>query len=153
MISLNRRMLYGKIEPHEVGKHISHRFLTGIQRAMKVRAEVGDKNFYDVDFRELIKKPRDVIRGIKKWHGMDHDGESERRMDEWFETKRDDAKGEHVYTGEMWGLDVNDIHTRYGEYIEHFGVWTKAAGIPGGDREKTSDVQAIAEKLPPPPGD
>ena len=153
MISLNRRMLYGKIEPHEVGAHISHRFLTGIQRAMKVRDERGDKNFFDVDFRQLVKEPRQVIRSIKAWHGMDHDEESERRMDEWFDTKRDDAKGKHVYTGEMWGLDVQDIHRRYGEYIERFGVWTKAAGIPGGDREKTSDVQAIASKLPPPPGD
>jgi hypothetical protein len=153
MISLNRRMLYGKIEPHEVGKHISHRFLTGIQRAMKVRDERGDANFFDVDFRQLVKEPRDVIRAIKAWHGMDHDEESERRMDEWFETKRDDAKGKHVYTGEMWGLDVDDIHARYGDYIRRFNVWTKAAGIPGGDREKTSDVQAIAAQLPPPPGD
>ena len=153
MISLNRRMLFGKIDPHEVGKHISHRFLTGIERAMDVRDRVGEKNFFDVDFRQLVKEPRSVMRAIKEWHGMDHDEESERRMDEWFETKRDDAKGKHVYTGEMWGLNVEDIHQRYSRYIERFGVWTKAAGIPGGDREKTSDVVALAKQLPPPPGD
>ncbi len=153
MISLNRRMLYGRIDPLEVGRHISERFHTGITRAMAVRDQRGDDNFFDVDFRELIKQPRDVIRSIKSWHGMDHDQESERRMDEWFETKRDDAKGKHVYTGEMWGLDVGEIHDRYGEYINRFGVWTKAAGIPGGDREKTSDVVAIAQQLPPAPGD
>ena len=120
---------------------------------MKVRDERGDANFYDVDFRQLIKTPRDVIRAIKDWHGLDHDQESERRMDEWFETKRDDAKGKHVYTGEMWGLDVADIHQRYSRYIERFGVWTKAAGIPGGDREKHSNVVALAKQLPLAPGD
>ena len=114
MISLNRRMLFGKIDPHEVGRHITGRFLTGIERAMKVRDERGDANFYDVDFRQLIKTPRDVIRAIKDWHGLDHDQESERRMDEWFTVVEGRALLElrDLATGERRDIELDAAEPR-----------------------------------------
>jgi hypothetical protein len=138
MISLNRRMLFGKIDPKEVGRHITDRFHTGIERAMDVRARRGDARFYDIGFRDLIKDPRAVVRDIKRWHGMDHDEESERRMDEWIETKRDDEKGKHVYDAAMWGLDVDTVHERFAAYIARYPVDIQHPGVAGGDREDRS---------------
>jgi len=152
MISLNRRMLFGRIDPLEVGAHISGRFHVGVQRAMAVREERGDDRFFDVQFRTLVKDPRAVVRAIKAWHGMDHDEESERRVDEWFEAERTDAKGKHVYSGDMWGLQVDEIHQRFGDYIQRFDIPIRSAGVPGGDREKYSRP-VDPEQLPAPPGD
>jgi hypothetical protein len=134
MISLNRRMLYGRIDPREVGRHISGRFLLGIERAMEVRRRRGDDRFYDVAFRDLVDDPRAVVRAIKRWHGMDHDEESERRMDEWLESERADAKGRHAYDGAMWGLDAEAIHGRFAAYIERHKVGILQPGVAGGDR-------------------
>ncbi len=133
MISLNRRMLYGRADPLEVGAHITDRFHVGVSRAMALRERVGEERFFDVRFHELIRDPAAMVRRIKAWHGMDHDQRSEAAVERWLSTGRSDARGKHRYSAQMFGLRAERIHDVFADYIERFQVRI-TSGVAGADR-------------------
>ncbi len=123
LISLGQRMLYGKIDPQRLGEHIQARFLTGVGRAMDARDRSGkESQFYDVDFKDLVRDPADVVRKVKEWADIPHDKASEARVQRYLTTERGDKKGAHKYSAEVYGLDPRAIHREYADYIERFRI-------------------------------
>ena len=131
LVSLNRRMLYGQCDPIDLGRHISQRFLTGVQRAMAVRDKVGEERFYDVDFLQLVQNPKQVLERVHGHFGLKQPNDMNAQIDGWLNNKRSDAKGRHRYAAERYGLDAETVHGRYAEYIQRFD-------IPLGTRPKTA---------------
>ena len=126
LISLGQRMLYGRIDPGKLGAHIQDRFHTGVTRAMAARDRSGKEDqFYDVDFKDLVRDPAAVVRQVKDWAGMPHDKASEARVQRWLTTERGDKKGAHKYSAEVYGLDARAIHRQYADYIERFKIPVK----------------------------
>jgi len=123
LISLNWRLMYGRFDPLEIGRHIEDRFLSGIQRALAVRDRVGDERFYDVDFTTLCDDPCSVLDGISERFGTAPI--SPEAVSGYLDNKRQDAKGAHKYSVERYGLDANRIHERYQQYIERFQIPVK----------------------------
>ncbi len=66
LASLNYRMIYGHIDSERVGRHTQMRFKQGVQRAMEVRKRVGEAQFFDVGFKELVGDPMKVVQNIRK---------------------------------------------------------------------------------------
>ncbi|MEC8194637.1 MAG: sulfotransferase [Myxococcota bacterium] len=124
LISLNWRLMYGRFDPHEIGRHIEERFLAGIQRALAARDALGEGHFYDVDFVDLCNDPYSVLNGISDHFGIANIGKD--AVDGYLATKRRDAKGKHKYSVERYGLDPERIHSRYAEYIERFQIPLRA---------------------------
>lgn len=123
LISLGQRMLYGKIDPSQLGAHIQDRFHTGVQRAMAARARSGKEDqFYDVDFKDLVRDPAGVVRKVKAWAHIPHDKAGEARVQRYLTTERGDKKGAHKYSAEVYGLDPRAIHRQYADYIERFKI-------------------------------
>lgn len=122
LISMQWRTLYGRFDPKDTGRHISQRFLQGIQRAMRARAAHDDARFYDVDFRDLVSDPTRVVRDICGYFELPYAEDTDGRIARWLEDKRADAKGRHVYHGEYYGLDRADLHERYANYIQTFSI-------------------------------
>lgn len=120
LISLNWRLMYGSFDPHEIGRHIEDRFLSGIQRALAARDRLGEEGFYDVDFVQLCDDPCSVLNGISNHFGISPI--SPESVDGYLGTKRKDAKGKHKYSVERYGLDAKRIHERYAEYIDRFQI-------------------------------
>ena len=54
-MSLQWRSLYGAFDPHALGRHITERFVQGVNRAMAVRARLGEDPFVDVRFADLVE--------------------------------------------------------------------------------------------------
>ena len=112
--------MYGRFDPVEVGRHIEDRFLIGIERAMAVRAQVGEDMFLDVDFQTLCDDPVGVVKQI-----TDHYGLSEipaEAIQGYLHQKRQDAKGAHKYSVARYGLNPDRIYERYAAYIERFQI-------------------------------
>ena len=116
--------MYGRFDPHEIGRHIEERFLAGIQRALAARDALGEGHFYDVDFVDLCNDPYSVLNGISDHFGIANIGKD--AVDGYLATKRRDAKGKHKYSVERYGLDPERIHSRYAEYIERFQIPLRA---------------------------
>ena len=120
LISLNWRLMYGRFDPTEIGRHIEDRFLVGIERAMAVRDRVGDARFFDVDFDSLCAEPSSVVDQITQHFDLSTIPEGS--INDYLRKKRQDAKGAHKYSIERYGLDPSRIHERYAAYIERFQI-------------------------------
>jgi hypothetical protein len=125
LISLNWRLMYGRFDPIEVGRHIENRFLNGIERAMAVRERVGEDMFFDVDFQTLCDDPVGVVGQITDNFGLSQIPAE--AINGYLEKKRQDAKGAHKYSIERYGLDPARIHERYAAYIDRFQIPVKHA--------------------------
>jgi hypothetical protein len=122
LISMQWRTLYGTFDPHETGRHIADRFLLGIERALDARSRHDPSRFYDVGFHQLVDDPTQVVKDICAHFELPYDAGNDDRIAHWLATEREDARGKHVYVGERYGLDRQDIHRRYASYIERFGI-------------------------------
>ncbi len=132
LISLSRRTLQGRIDPHKIGPHIADRFQEGVSRAMAARLAHGEESrFFDVHFDDLVHDPVGVTNRVEEHFGLDPT--DSRLLDDWLSKKRGDAPGRHRYVPEMWNLDHESIREQFAEYIAHFNVAAtdETARMPG----------------------
>lgn len=122
LVSLNRRMLYGKVDAPALGAHIEERFAEGVQRAMVSRDRHPQATFIDVDFRTLVKDTPGEIGRIKERLGIPHDGPAGARVEAWLASERGDKRGAHVYDAAHYGLEAARVHRRFQDYIERFQI-------------------------------
>ena len=118
LISMQWRTLYGKFDPKDTGRHISSRFLEGIERAMASRERHDSSRFYDVSFASLVRDPVGTVRDIESYFGLNHHGETDDAVRAYLARKREDSRGSHVYSAERYGLDRDEINRRYAGYID-----------------------------------
>ena len=126
LISLNQRMLYGKFDPLPIGKHITQRFEQGVARAMAARAAKGrPEQFFDVPFQDLVQDPISMVHQIHQHFEIPIPEGMDTAMDSWLNNGRADKRGQHQYSAERYGLDIEAIHTQYAEYIERYSIVVK----------------------------
>ncbi len=122
LASLHWRLLYGKYDPEEIGPYIEERFYGGIERALKVRNQLGDERFFDMHFNDLHTDPVGVINNITNHFKLDRIDESV--LNKYLNTDRADQKGNHTYSAERYGLNKEEIRTRFKEYTDRFNIPT-----------------------------
>ena len=122
LISLNQRMLYGRVSPRFIGAHITERFHIGMERAMEARTRYPPEQFYDVDFTELVADPGAMVRRIHAHFSLPQPADMDQRMSDWLNNGRADKRGRHRYSAEKYGLDAAAIHRQYASYIERFSI-------------------------------
>lgn len=120
LASLNWRLLYGSFEPSELGPYIEDRFMQGIERAMAVRERVGDAQFFDINFRNLLHEPVEAVNRITAHFGLTPVPAD--KMETYLNRDRPDNRGKHTYSAAQYGLDLDAIKTRYKKYIERFDI-------------------------------
>jgi hypothetical protein len=128
LISLQWRMLYGLLKPKEIGAHISDRFTLGVERAMAARDNLGSDHFLDVNFQDLVPDPKRIVRQIHERFDLSLDDNMDAKMVEWLNNKRADKKGAHKYNADVYGLEPEDIYTRFAPYIARYGISIRGAG-------------------------
>ena len=122
LVSLNRRTFYGKYDPHALGQHITDRFLSGINRAIRVGEHEGDSRFFHVNFNTLVEDPTAVVKQICTKFDYNYGSGLDEAIQNWQNNSRRDKRGRHKYSAERYGLDANIIHSRYADYIERFQI-------------------------------
>ncbi|MFC2176104.1 sulfotransferase [Bacteroidota bacterium] len=120
MVSLNWRLLYGEYDPKEVGPYIEERFIQGINRALAIRERVGEDKFLDVNFQTLLEDPIKAINQITSYFNLTPVEED--KMKAYLNSDRSDERGNHTYSAERYGLDVEKIREHYKDYIQRFDI-------------------------------
>ena len=128
LISLNWRMLFGRVDPEVLGPYILERFWLGIERAMEARAAADQARFFDVDFRELVQDQGAMVRRIRDHFGLPHPPGADAALAAWLAQARQDAKGRHRDHAAPFGLEPDAIRARYAPYIERFSVPVRSGG-------------------------
>ncbi len=123
LMSLPRRVIYGSIDPTELGSLISSRFHTGVQRAMAARDAHGrPEQFFDVDFLELVNDQTGMVRRICEHFDLDNPPDFFDKVDHYLNRDREDKRGRHAYDGSRYGIDPDAIREEFSDYITRFNV-------------------------------
>jgi hypothetical protein len=95
-----------------------------IERANALRASgrVDPKQFFDVRYEDLVKRPIPTLAGIYAHFGIPFGAEAERRMRDYLASKPRGRHGEHRYHFEHTGFDLAAERERFRTYRERFGV-------------------------------
>jgi hypothetical protein len=123
LMSLTRRLIYGRFVPKEMGPYITERFHEGVTRAMEARDRWGDeRSFFDVDFTELNRDPVGVMKRACEHFDLAWDDAYPQWIADWTASDREDKRGSHVYSAEAFGVDRGHVHELYRDYIERFSI-------------------------------
>jgi hypothetical protein len=120
LASLNWRLLYGEFEPKQLGPYIEERFFTGINRALSVREKVGEEQFVDVNFQELLDNPVQVINKVTAHFNLNPVNQD--KMKEYLTADRPDDRGKHNYAAEYYGVDCDSVKQRFKFYTDRFKI-------------------------------
>ena len=120
LASLNWRLLYGEINPADLGPYIEERFRAGIDRALAVREKLGEDRFLDINFIELLENPMEAVNKITSY--FDLKPVDEQKMQDYLASDRPDNRGKHKYTAEHYGVDREATKQRFKDYTDRFGI-------------------------------
>lgn len=123
LISLTWRMLYGRIDTEALGRHITYRFHSGVEAAMRARERMGaDDRIYDMPFGQLVKDPAEGLRGVSEHFGLDWGIDMGGAVEDYLTNGRKDKRGAHRYDGALYGLDPDEVYAKFAEYIERYAI-------------------------------
>lgn len=125
LMTLPRRMMYGHVEPKDLGRQIVDRFHAATERAMTALDAADRDRFYHVDFRRLLSEPRQVVHDICGHFNLEDPPDHDALLDAWLAAPRADERGKHVYSAERYGIDAGAVTERYQRYIQRFDLGTR----------------------------
>jgi hypothetical protein len=108
----------------EIGREVTHRWTSGLERAMQFRQSgpVAADRFVDIHYRDLIRDPMASVRRIYTHFEIPLTEAAETRMRRFLAENPKDKHGAHRYTLSSFGLEPDDLIPRFKSYCEHFGV-------------------------------
>ncbi|HEY7106744.1 MAG TPA: sulfotransferase [Acidimicrobiia bacterium] len=115
-------MYTGKADPLYIGAHNVDVWDIGLRRFIAFRDRVGEERFYDIGFDALQSDPIGTIEGLYAWLGEDFTPDARDAMARWWKNNEEEREqaGPHRYRAEDFGLDTNELATRFAYYGERF---------------------------------
>lgn len=97
------------------GAYCQDFYTLSLQRAEDARHE-RPRQFFDIDYRKLVKEPNTVLARLFDFIGMPLLPETIAAMDEWRGENRRTIRAEHRYRLEDFGLDESGIRAAFADY-------------------------------------
>lgn len=94
----------------------------GLRRGLDVRDRVGERQFLDVQYNDLITDPPAELSRIYAHFGIPADQETVRRVRDFQDDNPQGKHGAHQYNAEQFGLEPERIRRRFAAYTERFGI-------------------------------
>jgi hypothetical protein len=120
MIAHGRGVFSDHVDPFQIGEAWLRKGQRMVERAMDARASLGEDNFVDVSYAELVRDPLAVVRLVQERAGLSWSDGVERRLRHVLARERKDRHGVHRYQLEDFGLEAGDVARAFGRYRERF---------------------------------
>ena len=122
LIALWRRVNSRNADPIAIGSSVLETLAMGVDRAMEVRKQADAKQFYDLDYRDLMADAKGQVKKIYDYFGYPFDEKMSASIDHWLHENRQHKHGVHHYSLEQFGLSVQQIRARFAEYLNHYTI-------------------------------
>ncbi|MCB0062500.1 MAG: sulfotransferase [Caldilineaceae bacterium] len=110
------------ITPVQISQAIIDFMQVGIERAMAVREQIGDDQFRDVYYRDLMADPVAEVRRIYDELDLPFSEQMAVAMQEWLMANPQHKHGRHAYSLEEFGLTEAGLLERFSGYSNHFQI-------------------------------
>ena len=115
--------------PSEFGHEVIIRWTDGLERSLELRrtGRVTPDRLVDVHYHKLVKDPMATVRWIYAQFRMSLTPYAEARMRKFLAANPQGKHGRHEYAPNTFGLDPQELETRFRVYSEYFGVPSESA--------------------------
>ncbi len=110
------------VDPVAIGKVFARGCCNQIERALEVRARLGDDRFIDVRYDELASQPNAVAKRVANDLGLDPTPATLAAFDSYVADHPQHKHGAHRYNPADFALDEAEIRDRLMPYLERFMV-------------------------------
>lgn len=104
----------------EIGSYWMKRLKDWLDNFMAVRANADSDRFIDVNYKSLLTASSQEGMRVLSAAGIPMSSEIKTGMEEWIEANRREHRAAHKYSLQDFGLDEDDIRTKYGDYISQY---------------------------------
>jgi hypothetical protein len=94
------------------------------ERAIEVRSEFPQAQFYDLHFEDLVADPVAQVRKAYQHFGIDWSPQCDSALRQWNADNPQHKHGKHSHRGEPLAIGYQQIRERFAAYIDRFGVNT-----------------------------
>lgn len=117
------RSLYeGDVDLRAVGRQQLELYAGMIRSGLEARASAPGRQFFDLDFREVLADPIEALRRCYAHFDLELTPAAERAMRDYHAANPQGRHGEHRYHASDYGLDPEEVDERFAGYVERFGV-------------------------------
>lgn len=90
-------------------------------KAMNVREELGENQFYDSNYHALLADHVAGIERIYDWAGLTMSGRHADAIRQWLENNAQTKHGKHKHSPEEFGMSPDEVNAQFAPYTERFG--------------------------------
>jgi len=92
-----------------------------IEKAMRARDAVGEEQFIDVSYHDIMADPVATVRRIYEASGLVMSDEHARLIRDWLANHNQTKHGVHKHSPEEFGMDADAINEQFSAYRDRFG--------------------------------
>ena len=120
MYAVMQRVLTQSMKCDKIGAVQSHMMETALDRAMAARHKIPASQILDINFRELVSNPLEMVKSIYSHFGYPEKEEHEQAMKAWLAENQMHKHGAHKYSLEQFGLNSDDVRARFKGYTDQY---------------------------------
>ncbi len=106
----------------ETGKIWFESILENLRTALDTRRAFGDERFYDLQYSDLIRNPIQEVGKIYSHFELPFSPEMEVAVKSWLINNPQHKYGQHEYSAEQFGLEVETIQKEFAFYTNYFNI-------------------------------
>jgi len=125
-VEMGHRML-GFVDREAIGRTSVKQMREHVERPLRLRERIGDANFFDLHYANLMRDPIGEMRALYAWAGEELTPEVEMRMKEWLTTSPQDRFGPRPYSLEQYGLTKRELEPVFAEYLGRLEIELEGA--------------------------
>jgi hypothetical protein len=110
------------VDPARVGSEMMHFVQRHIARIMEFDRSDQGRRVVHVDYYALVNDPATALRRIFAGLGIDSPDDVVEAVRQWWRANPKNARGRNDYTLEQWGLEVDAVAERFGDYTRRFDI-------------------------------
>lgn len=92
-----------------------------IEKAMRARTAVGEEQFIDVSYHDMMANPLLTVQRIYEASGLAVSEEHAARIKDWLASHHQTKHGVHKHSPEQFGMDGDAINRQFAGYLDRFG--------------------------------
>ena len=105
------------LDKQAMAAHWVNKWQKGLAATQDYRDKHPEAAYLDLQFRDSIQEPESVIRQLYAFANLDLTDETLQEMQRWREFNQREARPEHHYTAEEFGLDDAQLSRQFADYI------------------------------------
>lgn len=95
--------------------------LAAVEKAMQSRDAVGEDQFIDVSYHDVMADPLATIRRVYDQCGLTVSAEHATRIRSWLGRHDPTKHGVHRHSPEEFGMEAQEVNERFAGYLDRFG--------------------------------